>query len=142
MTNSETKLICQALFIAYPNQAIKLDQSKFIGLWHKQLKDYSFSSVSRAIKNWIGEKKFIPQIAEIKDLINPWYDHFPQPGIIEYNDKDVRWAKWEDWKILPDELSKRMVFVPDNEDPERKKLLEKCEALKNKLLLQKDEEVK
>lgn len=134
MTYNEAEIISQAIFLAYPNQTKNMDRSNFVGMWHKQLKDYSFSSVSRAIKNWIGEKKFIPQIAEIKECINPWYDHFPQQGIIEYNDKDVAWAKWEDWKILPDELSKRMIFVPDNEDPERKKLLEECEALRNELL--------
>lgn len=134
MTYNEAEIISQAIFMAYPNQTKNMDRSNFVGMWHKQLKDYSFSSVSRAIKNWIGEKKFIPQIAEIKERINPWYDHFPQQGIIEYNDKDVKWAKWEDWKILPDELSKRMVFVPDNEDPERKKLLEECEALRHELL--------
>lgn len=134
MTYNETEIISQAIFLAYPNQTKNMDRSNFIGMWHKQLKDYSFSSVSREIKNWIGENKFIPQIAEIKERINPWYEHFPQPGIIEYNDKDVAWAKWEDWKILPDELSKRMVFVPDNDDPERKKLLEECEVLRNELL--------
>ena len=141
MVRAETIIIIKAICSAYPTQTNNIDLDTMVGLWTKQLESYPYKNVVSAVNKWISENKFMPTIAEIKEncsigieYTNPWYKHFPQKGIIEYNDKDVRWAKWEDWKILPDELSKRMVFVPDNEDPERKQLLEKCEALKNRLL--------
>lgn len=111
-----------------------------VGLWNKQLEDYPYKNVVEAVNEWISENKFMPTIAEIKekcsigiDYTNPWYKHFPQKGIIKYNDKDVSWATWEDFNSVPKELAKRMVYVPDPNDQERNKILKECETLRDKM---------
>lgn len=111
-----------------------------VGLWTKQLEYYPYKNVVEAVNEWISESKFMPTIAEIKekcsigiDYTNPWYKHFPQPGIIEYNDKDVAWANWEDWKMIPDELSKRMTYFPDKNDKTRNLILKQIEEMKRGL---------
>lgn len=111
-----------------------------VGLWTKQLESYPYKNVVSAVNEWISENKFMPTIAEIKEkcsiginYTNPWYKHFPQKGIIEYNDKDVAWAKWEDWKMIPDELSKRMTYMPDKNDKTRNLILKQIEEMKRGL---------
>jgi hypothetical protein len=41
--------------------------------------------------------------------------------------------KFEDWKILPDELSKRMTYMPDKNDKTRNLILKQIEELKRGL---------
>lgn len=140
MVRAETIIIIKAICSAYPTQTNNIDLDTMVGLWTKQLESYPYKNVVSAVNEWISENKFMPTIADIKenisigiDYTNPWYKHFPQQGIIEYNDKDVAWAKWEDWKMIPDELSKRITYVPDKNDKTRNLILKQVEEMKRGL---------
>lgn len=133
-------VIIQAISLAYPNQTNNINIEGMVALWYMQLKDFNFSDVSKVVNDWIATNKFIPTIADIKENLsigieykNPWYKHFKQKGNIIYNDEDISWATFEDWKMIPDELSKRMTYTPDKNDKTRNLILKQIEEMKRGL---------
>lgn len=135
-------MVIKALQIAYPNQMKQIDTKLMASMWNKQLINEQFKNVNDFINDWISKEKFMPTIADVKqsilqkqclDYTNPWYKHFTHSGIIEYNDCDVEWATYDDWKLLPKEMEKRMKYVPNNRDEKRIKVIKQAIELQERL---------
>ena len=130
---------------AYFRSKSKSEKQIIIQEWQACLSDENVSLVRIAMNEYLKVSKLAPFPRELKNYIelnreyldmlsNPWYEHFPKSGIIPYSDKDVEWASWDDWNLIPTELLKRMKYVPDPDDQERNQLIEivntKIEKLK------------
>ena len=140
MNKTETVVIVKSLRLAYPTKIDSDDIPLMCGLWQKQLADIPFQQVNKAVIDWIGESKYMPTVADIKErcmpvieYTNPWYAHFPKEGNFTYNDRDLDWVNKLQpeeahaiWNMLPEEMGKRMHYIPDPNDAERNRSLERA----------------
>lgn len=124
---------------AYFRGMNKEQKSNVVNEWALAFVNEDFKIVSDSVSEFFKKgSKLAPFPSEIQKIIDAkkaelrnvwekrWYEHFPDKGLINYCDKDVEWAEWEDWNNMPLELSKRMKYVPDPNDEERNKFLAQC----------------
>ena len=133
-------VVIRAIQLAYPTKIKDDDLPLMVSMWTKQFADIPFQQVNKAVIDWIGESKYMPTVADIKErcmpaieYTNPWYAHFPAKGDFTYNDRDVDWVNKLQpeeahaiWNMLPEEMGKRMHYKPDPNDKERNRSLEKA----------------
>ena len=140
-------VVIRAIQLAYPTKIKDDDLPYMVSMWAKQFADTPFKQINDAVIDWIGKSKFLPTVADIKERCmpalefrNPWYEHFPADGEFTYNDRDMDWVNklppeeaHAIWNMLPEEMGKRMRYVPDPNDEERNALLKKATEMEQKL---------
>lgn len=78
MTEQEFMILACTLRTCYPNQVF-LPNKQALSLWYELLKDISYRAASYAVEKWTKENKWLPTVADIRDIAQRYEEDLKLP---------------------------------------------------------------
>lgn len=78
MTEQEFMILACTLRTCYPNQVF-LPNKQALSLWYELLKDISYRAASYAVEKWTKENKWLPTVADIRDIAQRYEEDLRLP---------------------------------------------------------------